>query len=95
MTIPGVDFAVAVGIIAAVGDVSRFRSAQKLVNHFGLNPRVRQSGLQPAQHGRITKQGRAHARGMLAKARSAGQPTWRHVHSARVRVGRELRAPMH
>jgi transposase len=29
MTIPGVDFAVAVGILAAIGDVARFRSAQK------------------------------------------------------------------
>jgi transposase len=33
-----------------------------------LNPRVRQSGGQPASHGRITKQGRAHARGMLVEA---------------------------
>jgi transposase len=52
MTIPGVDFAVAVGLVAAVGDVTRFRSPQKLVSYFGLNPRVRQSGLQPAHHGR-------------------------------------------
>jgi transposase len=29
---------------------------------------VRQSGGQPASHGRITKQGRAHARGMLVEA---------------------------
>jgi transposase len=75
MTIPGVDFAVAVGIIAAIGDVSRFRSAQKLVSYFGLNPRVRQSGLHPAQHGRITKQGRAHARGMLVEAAWAAAKT--------------------
>jgi transposase len=68
MTIPGVDFAVAAGLIAAIGDVTRFRSPHKLVSYFGLNPRVRQSGLQPAQHGRITKQGRAHARGMLVEA---------------------------
>jgi transposase len=68
MTIPGVDFAVAVGLIAAIGEVTRFRSPQKLVSYFGLNPRVRQSGLGPAQHGRITKQGRAHARGMLVEA---------------------------
>jgi Transposase IS116/IS110/IS902 family len=36
--------------------------------HLGLNPRVRQSGGQPAQHGRITKQGQARARGMLVEA---------------------------
>jgi hypothetical protein len=40
MTIPGVDFAVAVGIIAAIGDVSRFRSAPKL----GRMPRSSDGG---------------------------------------------------
>jgi transposase len=68
MTIPGVDATVALSIVAAVGDFARFRSPQKLVSYLGLNPRVRQSGGQPASHGRITKQGRAHARGMLVEA---------------------------
>jgi transposase len=68
MTIPGVDATVALSIVAAVGDFSRFRSPQKLVSYLGLNPRARQSGGQPASHGRITKQGRAHARGMLVEA---------------------------
>ena len=68
MTIPGVDATVALSIVAAVGDFSRFRSPQRLVSYLGLNPRVRQSGGQPASHGRITKQGRAHARGMLVEA---------------------------
>ena len=36
--------------------------------YLGLNPRVRQSGGQPARHGRITKAGAAHARGMLVEA---------------------------
>jgi hypothetical protein len=67
MTIPGVDATVALSIVAAVGDFTRFRSPQKLVSYLGLNPRVRQSGGQPASHGRITKQGRAHARGMLVE----------------------------
>jgi transposase len=68
MTIPGVDATVALSIVAAVGDFGRFRSPDKLVSYLGLNPRVRQSGSQPASHGRITKQGRAHARGMLVEA---------------------------
>ncbi len=68
MTIPGVDATVALSIVAAVGDFGRFRSPEKLVSYLGLNPRVRQSGGQPASHGRITKQGRAHARGMLVGA---------------------------
>jgi transposase len=68
MTIPGVDATVALSIVAAVGDFTRFRSPEKLVCYFGLNPRVRQSGGQPASHGRITKAGPAHARGMLVEA---------------------------
>jgi transposase len=68
MTIPGVDATVALSIVAAVGDFSRFSSPNRLVSYLGLNPRVRQSGGQPASHGRITKQGRAHARGMLVEA---------------------------
>jgi len=68
MTIPGVDVTVAMSITAAVGDFSRFGSPNKLVRYVGLNPRVKQSGGQPASHGRITKQGRAHARGMLVEA---------------------------
>jgi transposase len=68
MTIPGVDATVALSIVAAVGDFDRFRSPDKLVSYLGLNPRVRQSGSHPAVHGRITKQERAHARGMLVEA---------------------------
>jgi len=66
MTIPGVDVAVALGLVAAMGPITRFRSSQKLVSYLGLNSRVRQS--QPAHHGRITKRGRARARGMLVEA---------------------------
>ncbi|WP_284764468.1 transposase [Arthrobacter sp. efr-133-R2A-63] len=68
MTIPGVSMVVAMALIAAVGDFGRFPSAEKLVAYLGLHPRVRQSGGQPAYHGRITKQGNAHARGMLVEA---------------------------
>jgi transposase len=75
MTIPGVDATVALSIVAAVGDFGRFSRPEKLVRYFGLNPRVRQSGGQPASHGRITKQGRAHARGMLVEAASAAAKT--------------------
>jgi transposase len=68
MSIPGVDATVALSIVAAVGDFTRFRTPEKLVSYFGLNPRVRQSGGQPASHGRITKAGPGHARGMLVEA---------------------------
>jgi transposase len=68
MTVPGIDSIVALSILAAVGDFGRFSSPDKLVSYLGLNPKVRQSGVSPASHGRITKAGRAQARGMLVEA---------------------------
>jgi transposase len=68
MSVPGIDATVALSIVATVGDFTRFRTPEKLVAYLGLNPRVRQSGGHPARHGRITKTGAAHARGMLVEA---------------------------
>ncbi|WP_366462043.1 IS110 family transposase [Hyphomonas sp. BRH_c22] len=68
LTITGVNLTVAAGLMAAIGRIDRFNSPQKLVSYFGLNPRVRQSGLGPAHHGRISKAGRSHARAMLVEA---------------------------
>lgn len=68
LTITGVNLIVASGLVAAIGDVHRFPDPQKLVSYVGLNPRVRQSGLGLAQHGRISKRGRSHARAMLVEA---------------------------
>jgi transposase len=68
LTITGVNVTVAAVLVAAIGDIRRFSSPQKLVSYFGLNPRVRQSGLGLAQHGRISKVGRSHARAMLVEA---------------------------
>ena len=58
MTLPGANMVVALGLLAAIGDVSRFASPDRLVSYLGLNPSVRQSGPGPTYHGRITKQGR-------------------------------------
>ena len=68
LTITGVNATVAIGIWAAVGDITRFRSPEQLVSYFGLNPSVYQSGLQPARYGHISKRGRSHARAMLVEA---------------------------
>ena len=68
MTVPGINVTVAMSIVAAVGDFSRFESPDRLVSYLGLNPRVSQSGNRPAAHGRITKAGRAQARGMMVEA---------------------------
>jgi transposase len=67
MTIPGIDMVVALAPLAAIGDVERFEKPEK-VGYLGLNPSIRQSEWGPAYHGRITKQGRGHARGMLVEA---------------------------
>ena len=75
MTIGGINMAVAAGVLSAIGDVRRFASADKLVSYLGLDPRVRQSGDRAAQHGRISKQGRSHARGMLVEAAWAAAVT--------------------
>jgi len=68
MTISGVHVTVALGLLAAIGDISRFASPENLVSYLGLNPSVHQSGNGTAHHGRITKQGRRHARAMLVEA---------------------------
>jgi transposase len=86
MTIGGINMPVAAGVVSAIGDVSRFSSAERLVSYLGLDPRVRQSGDKPAQHGRISKQGRAHARGMLVQAAWAAATTPGPLHAFFVRI---------
>ncbi|MFK4380946.1 hypothetical protein ABIA40_000354 [Bradyrhizobium sp. USDA 223] len=90
MTITGVNLAVAAGVMAAIRDISRFNSPQKLVSYFGLNPRVRQSGLGAAHHGRISKIGRNHARAMLVEAAwaAAKAPGPLHAFFLRIRARR-------
>ena len=68
MTVPGINVTVAMSIVAAVGDFSRFESPDRLVSYLGLNPSVSQSGDRAAKHGRITKAGRGQARGMMVEA---------------------------
>jgi transposase len=68
MTVPGIDMVVATGLLAAIGPVARFAGPDKLVAYLGLNPSVHQSGDGRARHGRITKQGRTHARTLLVEA---------------------------
>ncbi len=68
MTIPGIDAIAGISIVAAVGDFTRFDDPDKLVAYVGLNPKVRQSGNAAPVHGRISKAGRAHVRGVLVEA---------------------------
>jgi transposase len=68
MTVPGVNVIVAATFMAAVGDIARFGDRRKLTGYLGLDPRVRQSGVGPATHGHISKQGSASARHALVEA---------------------------
>jgi transposase len=90
LTIAGMNVTVAAGLVAAIGDIRRFSSPPKLVSYFGLNPRVRQSGLGLAQHGRISKIGRAHARALLVEAAwaAAKAPGPLHAFFLRIRARR-------
>lgn len=51
-----------------IGDITRFPSPRQLVGYLGLDPRVRQSGDKKARHGHISREGQAHARGLLVEA---------------------------
>lgn len=68
MTIPGIDMVVAVGLMAAIGQIERFNKPDQLAAYVGLNPSVHQSGDGPAYHGRIAKRGRSNARHLLVEA---------------------------
>jgi transposase len=68
MTVPGVNLIAAATFLAAVGDIARFRNSKRLVAYLGLDPRVRQSGEQPARSGGISKRGSVSARWALVEA---------------------------
>jgi transposase len=48
--------------------VMGFDSSRRLVAYLGLDPKVRQSGEEPARRGRISKRGNAQARAVLVEA---------------------------
>jgi hypothetical protein len=67
MTLPGFDYTVAQGLLAALGDLSRFPDGDHAAAFLGLAPSTRQSG-NHCYHGPITKAGRSHARWLLTQA---------------------------
>jgi transposase len=68
MTVPGANVIGAATFLAAIGDIRRFPTSRKLVGYLGLDPRVYQSGSEPARGGRISKQGSPAARWALVEA---------------------------
>ena len=65
--LPGIQLVSAVTILAAIGDITRFPSAQQLVGYAGLGARVHDSG-QLRRTGRITKTGRRDLRHIMVEA---------------------------
>lgn len=67
LTLPGVDVSTAETLLAALGDISRFKDGDHAASYLGLAPSTRQSG-DHCYHGPITKQGNSQARWMLVQA---------------------------
>lgn len=67
MTLPGVDVTVAEAVLAALGDIRRFRTPEQAAAYLGLVPSTHQSA-DKCYHGPITKRGNNQARWMLIQA---------------------------
>ena len=70
MTLPGVGHGVAMSLLAALGDIARFKDGDHAASYLGLTPSLRQSASK-RHHGRITKTGSPQTRGMLTQAAQA------------------------
>lgn len=75
--LPGVALVTAITILAAIGDITRFPTAKKLVGYAGLGTRVHDSGMTHSS-GRITKSGRKDLRRAMVNA--ANHATQTHPH---------------
>jgi transposase len=76
-TMRGVQFTTAVGMIAELGDLSRFEHPRQLMAWLGVTPSEHSSGDKRRQ-GSITKNGNSYARKLLVEA------AWSYRHPARV-----------
>ena len=65
--LPGIGMLTAMTVLGAIGDISRFPSAKKLVGYAGLGARIHASG-QTHRGGGITKEGRRDLRSVLVEA---------------------------
>lgn len=73
----GVARVTAIGLVAEIGDLSRFAHPRRLMAYLGLVPSERSSG-ERVRRGSITKTGNAHARRLLTEA------AWSYRHRARI-----------
>ena len=63
----GIAAITAIGLVAEMGDLSRFEHPRKLMGYLGLVPSEHSSG-ERTSRGSITKTGNAHARSLLVEA---------------------------
>jgi len=75
MQLPGVGFVVAMTVLSAIGDISRFESARKLLGYAGIGAGVHDSG-KTHKEKKITKKGRKELRWAMVEA------AWRAVRSS-------------
>ena len=64
-SIPGIGENLAARIVAELGDVSRFKSVNKLTSYAGVDPMIRQSGKYDGDHLSISKKGNKRLRCLL------------------------------
>jgi transposase len=79
MQLPGVGYIVAMTVISAIGDISRFESAKQLVGYAGIGAGVHDSG-KTHKDKKITKKGRRELRWAMVEAawRAVGMsPFWK------------------
>ena len=72
MQLPGIGFVVAMTVLSAIGDISRFESAKQLVGYAGIGAGVHDSG-KTHKEKKITKKGRRELRWAMVEA------AWRSV----------------
>jgi transposase len=83
-TMRGVQFTTAVGVLAELGDLSRFAHPRQLMAWLGVTPSEHSSG-EKRRQGSITKNGNSYARKLLVEA------AWSYQHPARVSPGIQRR----
>lgn len=83
-TMRGVQFTTAVGMLAELGDLSRFTHPRQLMAWLGVTPTEHSSG-EKRRQGSITKNGNSYARKLLVEA------AWSYRHPARVSLGIQRR----
>jgi transposase len=66
MQIPGIGLYTGMTIVAAIGEIQRFATAQQLVGYTGLGARIQSSG-DTRYSGAISKQGRIELRTALVE----------------------------